>query len=339
MRGIRCPISAGAERGKVNYVRTDGVRPDSIRLFTEGPGSRAENDAANRAREAAIEALLEKDPRRRELLKSDSGHGPAWSLLEAKLRTAIDSVTSRLPNLGGADFTFAEPKGGRHVRYDLVLKFLQGTDEIAVKAEFKRGPSIYHQPQFLSLYAKSGTLTSAVVPSYAEFFYDGYIDELVALVGPTNTPAPDRATYLQKVYSNDSTVHPFFRALYEDHPDLSREPLRKGLAARSGNDYLAMLEATGPTAINWDVLEAGLEEQAEKVFISWDTSEQTFVIEQFAQDQVKLLRDFVTKAGRDGNRRYVVIENEAGGSIHAMLRWRNHYPVQLPAWQISMKAN
>lgn len=326
------------------YLRRAGFGGDvtdvaDISYFFAVPGPKADNDRANKIREAAIMTLISDDPTDRDRLKSDAKSGGRWSLLEARLLEALAELPRINAYLDEAVLVGTKPKGGRRARYDFEATYRANGEDFTVPLEFKRGSSIYNQPQFLSLYARAGELTSDAVESFAEFFADNYAKQLAELLPQGSPSVPDRSTYLSLVYDNRYEVHPFFQALYDDHGHLDRERRRKALAATAGDAYLKTVFAAGHGAIAWDKFQRDLLGQCDKTFISWDTARATFVVERFERAQMQLAGTFDLLAGRDHKMRYLRFQTAGGGNIDAMLRWRNHSPVLLPAWQVSTKDN
>jgi|GEM_PF-3708363 len=312
------------------------IRAEDVRAFFE-PSARADNDAANKIREAVVEVLL--DPGASETiapLLADAKHGTNWKRLIDALRVALTSFQTTDPALADARYVRAIRKSGRGHNFDFELTFeLPNGDQILRKVEFKKGKSIHAQPQFLSLTASRGNVTRADVVSYREFFYDMFVSALRTL---TAVAPPDRETYMRLIGRIDYDCHAFFEAQYrEDKEGGAGGAKRSKIADRSAHEYLSMLERLGGDAIDWKGLGDKLASQVEKQFLSWSDRACSFAMEAYSADDLRLSGEVRFAAGRDGLYRYLVLPVASGHELVCMLRWRNHKAILNPAWQIRLK--
>jgi hypothetical protein len=307
---------------------------NSRSLFDEAPRSKAHNDEDNKKREDIIRDLFSPEKQIRDQYLDHSSNGHYWKSIrdgfDRALKTFRSPPASQVP---GAYISTLEKAGGRNNRFDYLAKTLWADDSSGLKLEFKRGTSIFDQPQFLSLYAKRGTLTNADVASYPEFLFENFGSELEKISG-VKMPAKDY--YVKYVFGTKPKPNTIFQDLYNASKKGLREPLLN-LQYRSINDYLVFLRNIKdfPTS---DSFQAELTNQREKLFVSWDTSTQNFHVEQFSVDDMTVKGDASLKAGKNGFN-VVEFENLAGNKIEALLRWRNGPCVLNPAWQIKLSVS
>jgi len=307
---------------------------NSRSLFDGAPRSKAHNDEDNKKREDIIRDLFSPEKQIRDQYLDHSSNGQYWKSIrdgfDRALKTFRSPPASQVP---GAYISTLEKAGGRKHRFDYLAKTFWADDSSGLKLEFKRGTSIFDQPQFLSLYAKRGTLTNEDVASYPEFLFENFGSELGKICG---VKLPNKDQYLKYVFRTKPKPDTVFQDLYNSSKSELREALLS-LQYKSTNDYLVFLRDSKalPTS---DSFQTELTNQREKLFVSWDTSTQNFYVEQFSLDDITVKGDASLKSGRNGYN-VVEFENLAGNKIEALLRWRNGPCVLNPAWQISLRAS
>ena len=271
--------------------------------------TKADNDAANKRREAFLATLYDTD------IPADS---------PAQLRQLHTAWQATVKSLCPTEFATVKvsPAGGRNKNYDFQLEYTNADGSIvhSQKAEFKHGAaSIEAQPQFLSLASKD--LRFPV--SYAEFYYDNFLARYCETDTGILVSPPDRETYLKAVHSANYDGHPFFRCLYD-----REETAKKAKAAVVDESIRAYLTAY---ADNCDLTHLAVlmtAKQDGKAFLMWDMT--------------KFHVGYLTAADltptkfcgvRNGN---TIILATATHILKLLLRWKNHKGVLYPAWQIGL---
>jgi hypothetical protein len=225
--------------------------------------------------------------------------------------------------------------GGRSRNYDFDGVFVDDQGEFEeFKIELKRGSSIYDQPQFAQYYAKAGELIASGVIPYAEFFYDNYLLSVTDMVG---LERPLRDEYLENCFRTDEEVMLHTARLKAlDLPGSATQAALQRIAFRSIDAYLEFLESD-PMSIDVAMLQRRLNEQNDKVFISWDAATKTFSSEIFSPGAMTIVGHPTMKCRPSGERSAVVVRNAAGHAIEALLRWKNRNCCLGPAWQVSLR--
>lgn len=308
--------------------------------FGNAISGRGTNDSMNADRELAIEMLFSRDQAVRDLLLRISPDRSAWAVIRRECETAINGFMSV-----GADGVPAqqghiesvEKVGGRSKNFDFEGKFETSSGrEVRLKIELKRGESIYDQPQFLQLYARDGEMVTSKSPSYAEWFYDNYLKTVVRLAG---TSTPPKQEYLRKCCGTNYEVFPHTKVLYGrlEAGESAAATKLKEIAYESIDSYLAALE-TRPELVDLAAIQARLDQQIGKLFLSWDPIRKKFAVEVFSTAAMRLSGAISFKRRPTGERSCLVVTNQAGHPIEALLRWKNRSCLLGPAWQISLKS-
>ena len=158
--------------------------------------------------------------------------------------------------------------------YDFLVTFLGQLNEETntrslvkeVKLEFKHNnSSVVDLAQFLELYDKDCIKKLEICHlSYAEFFYDRYLDKYLQLEENITEPKPSREVYLKKVF-DISYTHPFFKNMYDTKNNKTKE--KRKLAGESISAYL---QEFSPMFKFEKLLEKIQESQSGKSFLLWD---------------------------------------------------------------------
>jgi hypothetical protein len=305
---------------------------DNRELFESAPRDKAHNDADNGAREDIIRDLFSPDDKVRDSYFKHKVNGEFWKGIRKGFDDALKAFRSPPPStVPGSYISSLEKAAGRAQRFDYLAKTLWADDSSGLKLEFKRGQSIFDQPQFLALYAKRGKVTHQDVLSYPEFLLDNFGGELEKIA---KLKLPVQTEYLRHVFGTKYSAMPIFLSLYNASKSGSRTSLLD-LQYRSIDSYLKFL-STKSNFTDSVAFQNELNSQLEKFFVSWDTSKQKFNVEQFTHDDITLKGKVSLKAGRNGLN-VIEFENLAGNKIEALLRWKNGPCVLGPAWQISLK--
>lgn len=315
------------------------TRLPSIDAFAADARGREVSGATNDDRELAIELLLSSDLSKRDLLLRHRVHGAEWSVIQGKFTSAIKKFMAK----GGygveatiGDLVSVTRQGGRSKNYDFDGSFLCGSgSKQQIRIELKRGDSIYDQPQFLQLYAKAGDMVTGSIEPYSAWFFDNYISEVATLADET---APTRSEYLNKCFGTDYEVFNHTKALYRlDVRGSSVNKRLQTLAFTSIDKYLAKLESDH-SLVDLKSIQTRLNAQLGKLFVSWRPDAQDFAVEVFRKESMALTSSISTKKRSSGQRSCLVITNQAGQPIQALLRWKNHNCLLGPAWQISLSS-
>jgi hypothetical protein len=315
------------------------TRLPSIDAFAADTLGREASGATNDDRELAIEILLSDDLSTRDLLLRHRVHGAEWSVIQGKFSSAIKTFMAKggygVPATTG-DLVNVTRQGGRSKNYDFDGSFLGNSgSQQKLKIELKRGDSIYDQPQFLQLYAKAGDMVTGTIEPYSAWFFDNYISDVAKLAGVT---APTRSEYLKKCFGTNYEVFEHTKLLYRlDVRGSSVNKRLQALAFTSIDEYLAKLESDH-SLVDLKSIQARLDAQLGKLFVSWSPDSQDFAVEVFSKESMALTSSISMKKRSSGQRSCLVITNQAGQPIQALLRWKNHNCLLGPAWQISLSS-
>jgi hypothetical protein len=270
-------------------------------------GGRAQNDANNRIRE---DALVE--------LAHMTDIPPECSRMKGGLDTAMETLCP--PAFTHYRLT---KKAGRGHHHDFDAAFFHGDEEMyGVKLEFKYGAtSIEKLPQF---YQKNTAW--AITPMlYHEFFYNGPYLEEIRLHCPDAPETPDKETYMRHIMKTSYQCHPFFQYLYDNEGIKQKD--KAAIVKRSIGDFLAVYGEQIDVAAVQRTFE---QTQTDKKYLLYDPKSQTFCCQ--SCDFVGADLSFV----RVKNNNVVVLTNGVY-EFHLLLRWKNHYGILNPAWQVSVK--
>lgn len=303
-------------------------------LFSDEPREKKHNNLDNAEREDILQHLFSLDNDIQSEYLSSSKNAAFWRSIKTKFDTSLKAFRGPPPNEVPGDYILnLEKKAGRNWRFDYLARTNWAEDKSGLKLEFKRGKSIFDQPQFLQLYAKSGIVIRKDLLSYPEYLYEFYGDKLAAI---SNLTLPPKALYLKYVFGTNYKAASFFEALYMESKGPKLAALRR-VQYESIDKYLEWVSGHDQF-VDTSALQVELAGQLEKLFVSWDTKNQKFVIENFSYDDITLSGVTRIKSGRNG-RNVIVLENLAGNEIEALLRWKNNPCVLGPAWQISLKVS
>ena len=155
---------------------------EDISLFQSGGQDRATNDARNKKREEILATILYIDD---EYLNHPE-FGALWTSIREKFLAALTPLCDE-----PFKKIIVKQKGGMSFNYDFLVTFLgqlseSGTTRSLVKEfklEFKHNnSSVMDLAQFLELYDKDCKSKFEICDvSYAEFFYDRYLDKYLEL--------------------------------------------------------------------------------------------------------------------------------------------------------------
>jgi len=293
------------------------ILPDieDINLFKTGGEDKSTNDSNNKIRENVIANLLTVDD---EYL-TDPIYGEDWRNLKAKFLEAI-TLLAQIP------FHNIKIKhmGGMTYNYDFLISFLDESCAIlqSTKLEFKHNNSeVSNLVQFLELYDKDCKAKFDICEvSYAEFYYDNYLDSYLALDQVEEKPAKE--IYLKNVF-DIKYKHPFFRRLYDNKNNKTKE--KKTIANESVKKYIEVYNSS----FQFDkVCQKIKESQTDKVFLLWDCENfhtQILDVETVTIQKIKRVDD-------------LYFDVETAGfqyDIRVRIRWANNNGLANPAWKFT----
>jgi hypothetical protein len=298
---------------------------EDIRLFQSGGQDRATNDVRNRKREEILASILYVED---EYLNHPE-FGPLWTSIREKFLSALTSLCDE-----PFKKIIIKQKGGMSFNYDFLVTFLGQLSESGttrtlvkeVKLEFKHNnSSVMDLAQFLELYDKDCKSKFNICDvSYAEFFYDRYLDKYLQLEEGVLEPKPSREIYLKNVY-DIKYKHPFFKNLYDTR--INRTTEKRRLATESISAYLHEFL---PTFKFEKIQEKIKESQEGKSFLLWDC--ENFHIQELNFENIKIsgvkensLRDLYFDLS---------IENFTR-DLRVRINWGNNACVANPRWKFT----
>lgn len=273
--------------------------------------SRSNNTETNDIRENVIHHLQEIP----QSYFEDVTYGPQW----LKLKQAFDNALQK----NDAPLLRIEKMAGRKYNYDFKFHFADG---ITQNIEFKYNcSSLKKLPQFIQLNIKHDI--NAI--SYAEYFYDNFLDEYLSVDPSLHNPVEklDKVKYLELITNTNHECHPFFQYL-KTMLKTSTANYEKmcAISKRSIDSFLSK----GPEIINLQKLSYKFNEsQSNKIFMMWDGEQ--FKIDQFTSEQLN-----VTQYEGIVNKNSIIVSSESGSKYKLLLAWKNYQGILNPAWYISL---
>jgi hypothetical protein len=209
-------------------------------------------------------------------------------------------------------------KGKRTFKYDFDILYLNNSELIhSVKGEFKHNVvSLNALPQYLDVYENRPYMDV----TYAEYFYENYLQKLCEIVS-LEKPAKD--LYLKYVYQNKCDQIDFFTKLKDSESTYYRQ--KQELVHESIRTYLELYAHR----ISLEAVTREILVQKEKTFLLWNLT--TFSADTIQEDELIL-----THVERIKNNNTIVLVSKAGTKHNMLLRWKNHLGVLLPAWSFSL---
>jgi len=296
------------------------ILPDvnDIELFKCAGKDKSNNDEFNKIRENIIANMYHIDSD----FIDDPMYGSDWRNIREKFTTAISSLCE----LPFSKIVISQLGGMSH-NYDFLLSFLDDNKKVTkeVKLEFKHNNSdVKDLVQFLELYDKDVKQKFEMCDvSYAEFYYDNYLDQYMASDSQLSTiTKPSKEEYLKNVY-DIKYKHPFFTLLHENKGSEMKK--KRDIANQSVKKYLEMYAAT----FNFNkITEKIKESQKDKVFLMWDCENfhtQTLDIQNISISGIKKVDDLYFDVSVD-NFEY---------DIRVRLNWGNNNGLANPRWKFT----
>ena len=294
---------------------------DDIAYFV-GANSRAENDSANRVREDILLSLYSDFP---ESHFTDETYGHIWTDIRNKFRKVIDSLCSE-----EFDSVMLEKKAGMSHNYDFVVKYIDANNVVIkeLKLEFKNNnTSIDKLPQILELYDKdmgSDGKYKMTNYTYAEYYYDNYLDDYLETDNTITVEKPDLDVYLKNV-RDIKYKHRFFRNLYEAKDNVDCKKEKQTIVDTSISSYLEDYAHT----FDFTEVEKKLKNsQSDKTFLFWNGND--FVIDTVNVADIKI-GNIIKKEDK-----YIDLQVD-GLQYNLRLRfnWGNNNGVANPRWKFT----
>lgn len=291
---------------------------DDIAHFKTAGLDKSNNDAYNKIRENIITNMFNLDDE----YFNDTVYGEDWKKIHEKFNVSVSTL---------CDIPFSsiniKHMGGMSYNYDFLLTFLDEnkTNIKTVKLEFKHNNSnVANLVQFMELYDKDckNKYEVCLEKSYAEFYYDNYLDKYLDADDELICEKPPLNEYL-KYLSDIKYSHPFFSLLHEKKNNQIKR--KKDIANESVKEYLKLYSST----FNFDKITQKIREsQSDKVFLLWDC--ENFHIQKLDVGNISI--NGIKKM--DELSFDVNVENFEY-DICVRLRWANNNGLANPSWKFS----
>jgi hypothetical protein len=288
-----------------------------IKYFLSGGINKSSNDESNKIRENVITNMLNLD----DDYFNDIEYGSHWKNLREKFMTVLFTICT-IP------FKHVDIKhmGGMTHNYDFRLKFLKDDNILSkeIKLEFKHNnTNIKDLIQFLELYDKDCKTTFDICDvSYAEFYYDNYLDKYIDCDSEIKESKPTKEVYLKNV-CDIKYKQPFFKDLYKNKSNKIKE--KKQIANESIKTYLQNYTSTFRFE---KITEKIKESQSDKVFLLWDC--ENFHTQSINTESLKIKH--IVKVE---NLYFDVFVEGLQYNIRIRLNWGNNNGIANPRWKFT----
>ena len=307
---------------------------EDIRLFQSGGQDRATNDESNKIREEILASILHVDD---EYLNHPE-FGVLWTSIREKFLSTISSLCTDEP----FKKIVIKQTGGMKYNYDFLVTFLGQLNEKTntrslvkeVKLEFKHNnTNVLGLAQFLELYDEDCISKLEICDvSYAEFFYDRYLDKYLELEENISEPTPSREIYLKNV-SNIKYKHPFFKNMYDTKEYKTKE--KRKLARESISAYLQEFSQT----FKFEKLLGKIKEsQTGKAFLFWDC--ENFHIQELDVKNIQILdvKNIQILGIKENSLRDLYFDLSLANyqdDLRVRINWGNNACVANPRWKFT----
>ena len=290
---------------------------EDIELFLSAGSDKSKNDQCNKIRENIITHMVYYDDE----YFSDSQYGSKWQ----NIKTKFDSI---LPLLCSEPYSRLVIKhmGGMSYNYDFKFSFL-GLDGIVIKeikVEFKHNnKDVVSLVQFLELYDKDCKDKYKICEtSYAEFYYDNYLDKYLACDNKITETKPEKAIYLKNVY-DIKYKHKFFNHLHKNKTNKIKE--KKDIANESVKQFIETFQSSFQFK---KITEKIIESQKNKVFLLWDC--ENFHIQRLDIENIN-----ISKIIKISELYFDVEVENFDYDIRVRLNWGNSNGLANPRWKFT----
>jgi hypothetical protein len=296
---------------------------EDISHFSSAGQDRSTNNSANHIREDILATILYVDD---EYLNHPE-FGALWTSIRGKFLSTLTSICDE-----PFKKIIIEKKGGMKYNYDFHVTFLGQLSEDGktrslvkeVKIEFKHNnSSVLKLPQFLEMFDKDCKSKLEICDvSYAEFFYDKYLDQYLQLEEGIIESKPTKEIYLKNV-CDIKYKHPFFKNMYETKNNKTDE--KRQLASDSVSAYLHEFASS----FNFELITKKIKEsQKDKLFLLWDC--ENFHIQELEVSNIQVLG---IKTLKDSYFDLNVANLEY--DVRVRVNWGNNACVANPRWKFS----
>jgi hypothetical protein len=300
--------------------RTFKILPEirDILHFQCAGSKKFENDMNNKIRENIIATIYDIDDE----YFNDQEYGTLWKSFYSKFHTIISSLCI-LP----FNKINIQQKAGMSHNYDFIISFLDENKNAikSVNLEFKHNNTdVSKLCQFLELYDKDckDKFNICQEMSYAEFYYDNYLDKYLKTIPEITCVKPDRNEYLKYV-SDINYKHPFFYVLYENKKNEVNK--KKQIANDSVKEYIKLYSSS----FKFDkILEKIKSSQNDKVFLLWDCTN-------FHIQMVNVENIVITGIKKINNFSFDLDVLNFKYNICVRIRWANNNGLANPSWKFS----
>jgi hypothetical protein len=301
-------------------------------LFFKNTSNREQNDANNKIRETIIAAVINNE------IPEQYYYSIVWYNFKQRL---INFIISLFPLGETTESTYnCKTMAGRNYNYDfLVTQTNIHGNQLQKKVEFKfNARGVTDCPQFLSLSTKQ-TDIQFNFPSYAEYFYDNYVEQITQMYSLTHI---ERTTYLKLVHQTNYDRHSWFSQLYSKEIEHIKD--KKKLVDESIHKYILELYIPNIEEIVEQLKNKLVNTQSGKIYMIYSPLTKSFMKDEITQHELNINPENITiQSGSKDNIHTVIFhtarapEEPDSTEIKLLLRWRNHAGVLNPAWQISIR--
>ena len=247
---------------------------EDIKLFMNPNFGREMNHKYNEIRENILANITNIDNEYYE----NQEFGTQWY----EFKNKFENVLSKMTNTSYEKYKIKR-MGGMNYNYDFIIQFLLDDKIIdESKLEFKHNnSSVSELPQFLELYDKNvKSQYNLCDVSYAEFYYDNYLNKYLELDNSITECKPSKDIYLKNVF-DIKYKHPFFKNMHENKNNFIKE--KRKLATLSISDYIQKYSNTFKFE---NLTEKIKNSQNDKIFLLWDCNE--FHIQKIDVNEMKI---------------------------------------------------
>ncbi len=279
----------------------------SINVFFES-NIKSDNYKYNLKRELLIYIILNNK------LNTDFyKYSQIWSYINTKLQTYL--IHYILPE--NIKTMKVEYKGGRKYNYDFEIIYKDINNEIQNKnIEFKHNfKSISTYPQILSLQSKK---------IYFNVDYAEYIESLSKLYNIDNI---NRNDYIILTINYNSNK--WFKYIYTNEKLFINE--KKQIIDKSIHNFL--IDKINIIINDMDMINKKLNSLADKHYMLWDKND--FKYDFITKEELTLKKTYILKKNKNNMYNTICFDtNNKTTKIEFLLRWKNHYGILNPAFQI-----
>ena len=284
---------------------------------------RDNNDKHNGNRENMIYAMINN------LIPEEWFSSETWNQLRSKLFIFLQKY-----HPGEQSSYVCKKLAGRKYNFDFLI-----TNGMDYKNEFKfNGKSVTDLPQILSLSTK---FDIGDITLYADYMFDeGFVSKISELY---NIPTPQKEEYINFVHQTNYHKHPWCNYIYTHEDDinpsvaviymgLNKKKQKHLIADYSIHKYLHSIK----DKIDLQKITNKLKQtQLDKHFMLYINGD--FNHDKIIEDECTIKHIDSLKKGNHGMCHTIVLQtNKETTKIHMLLRWRNHFGVLNPAWQIKI---